>query len=395
MTLATDLKARLIDALTSVPGTDERPGRTALMQGIPAHIRAALNRSDNQFVDLTNIVEQLEMLGRLDNGERPVVIIIHNGWRLTSGTELGDRLAEIESEVEAAYGGDEPSADLPDTPEILIFGGTGEWVTAAFIEQAQLAGRRVARLLVPRYVGGTLSRPADGVGTGWLIAPGLLLTNHHVIEARDRGEPPASNADFQRQGEKTELWFDYHREGLSYATVSVAEVVDSDRELDYALLRLADNAALSGREQIAVVRERPDLPRGARLNIVQCPGGGPLRYAIRNNFFVGPGQHPYEMRYLTDTRQGSSGSPVLNDSWQVVAMHKGYKKVDPGLFEAETGKSEVVKYHNEGIVITDILRRLPAVVRDEINNAQDWFVQAGSAVSTEVFSATLNPAFPA
>ena len=252
----------------------------------------------------------------------------------------------------------------------------------AFIEQAQLAGEGW-RVSWYHVIGWNLSRPADGVGTGWLIAPGLLLTNHHVIEARDqvsrRRRMRISNGRARRRSSGlTTIAKDN-----SYATVSVTEVVDSDRELDYALLRLADSAALSGREQIAVVRERPELPRGTRLNIVQCPGGGPLRYAIRNNFFVGPGQHPYEMRYLTDTRQGSSGSPVLNDSWQVVAMHKGYKKVDPGLFQAETGKSEVVKYHNEGIVITDILRRLPAVIRDEINNAQGWFAQVGSAVSTQ------------
>ena len=86
--------------------------------------------------------------------------------------------------------------------------------------------------------------------------------------------------------------------------MSVAEVITSSRELDYALLRLADDASLADRQQVAVVRERPELARGTRLNIVQCPGGGPLRYAIRNNFFVGLGQRPYQMRYLTDTLKG-------------------------------------------------------------------------------------------
>ena len=102
------------------------------------------------------------------------------------------------------------------------------------------------------------------------------------------------------------------------------------------------------------------------------PGGGPLRYAIRNNFFVGLGQRPYQMRYLTDTLKGSSGAPVLDDSWQVVAIHHGYKKVDPALYDKEAGKSEVVKYHNEGIVISDILSDLPAVIQHEISTAQGW-----------------------
>jgi Trypsin-like peptidase domain len=375
-TLDKKVKDRLLNALINLPGTDGRAGRTALLQGIPGNVRAALNRSDNQFIDLVNVVDQLERLGRLDNGERPVVIVTHNGWRLSSGTELGRCLAEIEREIEAAYGGDEPLAELPATPEVLVFGGTGEWVTAAFIEQARLIGRRVARLRVPRYSGGNLVHPVGAVGTGWLAAPGLLLTNHHVIEAREQDEPSASDADFKRQGENVVLWFDYHREGQIedqvLPTVGVAEVVASNRELDYAVLRLRDDGSLAERRQVALVRERPELARGTRLNIVQCPGGGPLRYAIRNNFFVALGQHPYQMRYLTDTLRGSSGAPVLDDRWQVVAIHHGYKKVDPAFYDKEAGKSEVVKYHNEGIVISDILSDLPAIIQHEISTAQGW-----------------------
>lgn len=377
VTLETKSRDRLVDALMRVPGTDERAGRTALLQGIPDNIRGVLNRSDNQFIDLANMVSQLEKLGRLDNGERPVVIVTHNGWRMTRGTELGEILAELEKTVEAAYGGDEPLAELTDTPEVLIFGGGGEWVSSAFIEQARLAGRRVARLRVPRYSAGNFVHPVGGIGTGWLITPTLMLTNHHVIAARERHEPPASALDFKRQGENTELWFDYHREGQDFTAVKATEVVASSRELDYALLRLPDSTALAGRQYVAVPQERPELARGARLNIVQCPGGGPVRYAIRNNFFVGLGQRPYEMRYLTDTREGSSGAPVLDDSWQVVAMHRGFKKVNPDLFKAdlikvEAGENQLVKFHNEGIIISDIILHMPHAIRQEIHDVQGW-----------------------
>jgi V8-like Glu-specific endopeptidase len=377
MSLATrldpKLRDRLLDALLDVPGTDERSGRTALLSNIPGPVKGSLNRADNQLVDLANVVDQLDKLGRLDNGDRPIVIMTHNAWRATRGTELGQLLAEIENEIEGAYGGDEPLAELTDEPEILVFGGTGEWVTGAFIAQAQLIGRRVARLVVPRYSSGKLVSQAAGTGTGWLVAPRLLLTNHHVINARDVGEPPASDVDFRRQGEKAKAWFDYHREGQDgAASVDFSEVITSHRELDYALLRLADSAELADREQVSLMRERPDLPPGARLNIVQCPGGGPLRYAIRNNFFVGYGDKSYQIRYLTDTVRGSSGAPVLDDNWQAVGLHRGFKKVNPDLYKGEAGKSEIVKFHNEGIVIHDILAQLPHTVLEEIKHAQGW-----------------------
>jgi hypothetical protein len=49
----------------------------------------------------------------------------------------------------------------------------------------------------PRYSGGKLITQAGGTGTEWLVAPRLLHTNHHVINARDTGEPPASDVDFR------------------------------------------------------------------------------------------------------------------------------------------------------------------------------------------------------
>jgi endonuclease G len=370
-TLDRKLKQRLVDALLGVPGTDDRAGRNALLDGIPPNVRGGLNRHDNQIVDLTNVIGQLDALGRLDNGERPVVIVIHNAWRIVRGTALGQELAEIQKLAEAAYGGEKPSPTLPAKPEALIFGGPGEWVTFSFLEQAQQAGRRVARLLISRYMAG---RKAEGVGlgTGWLVAPRLLLTNHHVVVARDENEPLPSEADFRRQGESVMAWFDYHREGQPHADVSAVEVVSSNEALDYALLRLAEAPPLADRRPLALAQGRPDLARGARLNIVQCPGGGPLTFAIRNNFYVGPGEQAHHLRYLTDTREGSSGSPVLDDKWQVVAMHHGYQPVDPKLYPADAGLSGVAKFHNEGTAIQDILDDLPAAARDEVRQAQGW-----------------------
>jgi endonuclease G len=139
--------------------------------------------------------------------------------------------------------------------------------------------------------------------------------------------------------------------------------------LDFALLRLEDKPELTARRCMGLAPNSP-LQRGARLNIVQCPGGGPLRYAIRNNFFVGIGQKPHQVRYLTDTVSGSSGSPVLDDNWRVVAMHRGAKEIDPQAYKGEDGSLQVVKYHNEGIAIHDILSRLPADVKVEIEAAK-------------------------
>jgi endonuclease G, mitochondrial len=56
------------------------------------------------------------------------------------------------------------------------------------------------------------------------------------------------------------------------------------------------------------------------VNIIQHPGGQPKQMAIRNNLAaVLQGD---DLAYFTDTKAGSSGSPVCNDQWQVLALHK-------------------------------------------------------------------------
>jgi endonuclease G len=366
--LNTHLTDRLVDALLKLPGIEAFGTRTALLNGIPV----ALNRAENHFVDLSNIITQIDGLGRLQNGERPAVILAHNALRMVRGTELGRLLETIERDLEQSYGEESLLADLPTTPEALIFGGAGEWVTSAFLKNAGLVGAAVARLRVPRIVNGNEELPLGALGTGWLIGDGLLLTNYHVVEAREPGEPRATNADFLAQGKASTAWFDYYMEGRDRVEADIAEVVCSKSSLDYALLRLADIVATEKRTPVSLPQTAPELGRGTRLNVVQCPNGGPLRFAIRNNFFVGRGTKPFQVRYLTDTDHGSSGSPVLDDNWQAVALHHGAQKVDPKLYQGDPGFQGVVKYHNEGIDIQSIVADFPAPVAAKIREAQGW-----------------------
>lgn len=362
------LKDRLIDALANLPGIEDRETRNALL----SRIRVALNRANNHMVDLMTMTDQLDRVGRLDDGERPLVIIAHNAARLVRGTQLGRTLEGLEREIELAYGDEAPSPDIPAVPEALVFGGPGEWVTNDFFQQAVQTGMSVARLRVPKIAQGNQVASVGGLGTGWLISPRLLVTNHHVVNAREQGRPAATNADFKAQAEKTVAWFDYLVEGGDKIEIAVTELVCSKAALDYAILRLADHAALRSRAPIAVQEAAPQLERGIRLNIIQYPNGGPMRLAIRNNFFVGRGEQRFQIRYLTDTIQGSSGSPVLDDNWQVVALHHGSQKVEPEMYEKEAGAKGIAKFHNQGIDIFAIMADLPSPIAQEIRAAQGW-----------------------
>jgi hypothetical protein len=65
--------------------------------------------------------------------------------------------------AEAAYGFEAPLDELPDIPEVLIFGGEGEWVANDFMQPRRRPDAQVARLSVKRFIRG---QPARGVGVG-------------------------------------------------------------------------------------------------------------------------------------------------------------------------------------------------------------------------------------
>ncbi len=360
------LQTSFVQTLMKVSSTNEFSGRTALMRGIPEHIIASLNRSStSQYVDLSNLIPQLNGLGRIVNtGERPLLIVAQNALMQVDGTTLGEELKRFIKELEDYYGGNEPSNDIPAVPEILIFEERDERLPFSFIQNALAVSRNVARLYVPRIVHGK-KESAGGAGTGWLITPNLMLTNHHVINARRPGEPPANKLDFQAQAQQTLVWFDYHLEGGDHSDYEGTELIHSNVDLDYALLRLVK--ATEERGYLPLVHQHPKLETGIRLNIVQHPRGGPMRFAIRNNFYVGKANTDNRIRYLTDTEPGSSGSPVLNDSWHVIAMHRGYQEIPEEVY-----KGELIRYHNEGIAIHAILKDLPMSVSEEIKIVQGW-----------------------
>lgn len=83
------------------------------------------------------------------------------------------------------------------------------------------------------------------------------------------------------------------------------------------------------------------------VSIIQHPKGGPKAVTVRENevkFLMDDFIH-----YLTDTEPGSSGSPVFNDQWVVVALHHS------GVPDPEDRNNWIA---NEGVRISSILAHL-------------------------------------
>jgi endonuclease G, mitochondrial len=218
--------------------------------------------------------------------------------------------------------------------EITI--GRNDLLDYSFLENGNLAGKAVAKILVKQYQGGQeVKTPggeaSTGSGTCWLLTPTLALTNHHVINAR----PPnqfAEASDFKLQASEATVQFDYDYDGANGEKFQVEKCVLSDPSLDFALLRLkADTKRKPLRIRPTLLKT--DARSTVAVNIIQHPNGMPKQVGIRNNLVNESTDS--EISYFTDTMYGSSGSAVLDDRWEVVALHRGFQPVTNVTFQGK------------------------------------------------------------
>lgn len=242
-----------------------------------------------------------------------------------------------------------------------------------YLEMGQIAARAVGRIHLP-----SVDDRGSGFATGFLVAPGLLLTNHHVI-------PTAASA--------LSATLTMDAQDLLSGLPSTPRVFQldptrayvSDAKLDFAFVgvhpRGSDRTPLARYGHLRLHGVTGKVVRDEFVTIIQHPNGRQKHIAARNNqvrVYVYDVDLPEEERkenaflyYATDTLKGSSGSPVLSDQWFVVALHRrGVPRTTQqdgrtvilrrnGSAAVDDDPEEVLAYEsNEGVRISRILDRL-------------------------------------
>lgn len=177
-------------------------------------------------------------------------------------------------------------------------------------------GLKAARA-VGRVVKLHRGQPDEAIGTGVLIGSGLLLTNNHVTPAAE---------DATDMG--VELGYDYGDDGseLPYETCRFEpdRCFWTSEELDFTVVAVAD---LNGRPPgekygtVPLIAQTGKAVKAEVLNVIHHPGGNRKRLSIRANRMVA--EDELWLRYTSATLPGSSGAPVFNDQWEMVALHHG------------------------------------------------------------------------
>jgi endonuclease G len=244
--------------------------------------------------------------------------------------------------------------------------GVRDIVQITFLRQALEAGRSVCRLRIR----GETPAPAS-FGTGFLVAPGVLLTNHHVLEAPETAQ--LSLAEFG-----AELDLNYVVQPAHVFNLLPEKLFVTDPELDFTFVAVNstanDGTPLSEFRWLTLLRDSGKALNGEWVTIIQHPGGQTKQIVIRNNRVIFLPKKDLErigtsfIHYTSDTERGSSGSPVLNDQFEVVALHhKSVPKYnrhgdivarDKKVWKPEMGEDQIAWIANEGVRISELFNRL-------------------------------------
>ncbi|MGH3132429.1 MAG: trypsin-like peptidase domain-containing protein [Gaiellaceae bacterium] len=221
----------------------------------------------------------------------------------------------------------------------------------------------------------------DESGTGFLIGPETILTNYHVVEkAITQAFDPANvrvRFDYRRlrDGKTTNAGAEYsladgwlvHAEPYSAVDKKPYDEASlpAENELDFAVLRTREKIGLQApsgpaetpRGWVAPRVAPYDFPIDTFLMVVQHPCHDPISFDDVDNAVYRVNPNRTRVHYRTNTMPGSSGSPVLSRTLELVALHHAGEPGSPD-FGLPCHKRVTQASYNEGIPIAKIQAQL-------------------------------------
>jgi endonuclease G len=274
-----------------------------------------------------------------------------------AAADTPERIAKRLDRLTRYYAGDAPPPAAAAAPEVLVeealdrvgdllgdgrepgkllekIINTPDFVGIRYLDAGVAAARAVGRVNI-RDAGGRLR----GYGTGSLVSGSLLLTNHHVLPDTETARSSVIEFNYQDGVDGRPLLplvFPFDPDSFFLA----------DEERDFALVAVrATPAELAPFGFNRLIEAEGKAIIGEFVTIVQHPRGEKKQVALRENKIVDIPER--FLHYAADTEPGSSGSPVFNDQWEVVALHHASV---PAPDHGELGG-----FMNEGIRVSRIL----------------------------------------
>ncbi len=227
-----------------------------------------------------------------------------------------------------------------------IIGAASTFRPIGFLERGMKVSRSVCRVVLPLKPG----EDKPGTGSGFLIDGNILITNHHVLP--DAATARAAHVEFNYQtdelgAELTPTPYDLDPDAPNGFATSLLDEQGGD---DWTAVKVKGDPATKWGTLRIFKLEAEAMPKEKdEVIVIQHPGGGRKQIALSHNTVVEASER--RVQYLTDTAEGSSGSPVFDVKWRVVALHHA----GDWLTGVTTGKPV---YANQGIHINQVIAGL-------------------------------------
>ena len=240
--------------------------------------------------------------------------------------------------------------DVNDETIFEVQVGTSNFLPACFLE----LGAKVSRAICKIETFGVNYKGNNGSwsGTGFMVSPNILLTNHHVLNTldaarnatcifnfqEDETEKLQPTKQFQINPDKLFLTSPVGSNGLDFTFVWV----DAEPGDEFGFVNI-------NRDYFTVFVN--DL-----ANIIQHPNGKPKSIVLQENKILS--LDTSFVHYSSDTEPGSSGAAVFNNAWKLTALHHASKRSSGQGAEAD------FEFVNEGIKLSAIAVYLENLLQD-------------------------------
>lgn len=162
------------------------------------------------------------------------------------------------------------------------------------------------------------------VGSGFVIENGWLVTNNHVLPNREAAAKAVIQFGYQfpktlKSSEKSVSEIKPERTASLDPGAENDKRFFTDTKLDFTLVKINEQDIQNVKDYGFLQMSKNGVRVDDFVNIIQHPLGGPKQIGLYNNLVMYADEDI--VQYMTDTEEGSSGSPVLNSDWDVVALH--------------------------------------------------------------------------
>ena len=322
----TDYHKNLVDILAGLIQDKDDARRIVMNAGLDPAMIAWKDRPKSYWF---SIVEEAEKRGMCQKVAEAAYKEVQNP-DLLAASKGPDVATPVHTEEPIDWRSNNDASSLEK-----LMGKENNLLPVSFLEEGLKRAKPVCRIV----------RKDGMLGTGFLVGESLVATNNHVLPNKDIARDAIMEFNYEREFDGLE------KQPVSYATD--VDKTDSDKEgfrtdveNDISLVR---TEKAPGKEYGIIEVAAGSLKIGDRVSIIQHPGGLFKQIAMHNNRVTYVDENI--VQYLTDTLPGSSGAPVFNHAWELVAIHHS------GGWIREPGMERPV-FRNEGMSRSHLQRAI-------------------------------------